>query len=123
VRRKALYGHGSGAVVAVTRTGAILAIQASPYGTTRIIRALEWRDDDMRVPRQRPRWWKRDVTEVTAVPRQTSLDNVRGACIVVDIPASMTKGNEMDHDETAARRSECFCETCTDRAAWGAQDA
>lgn len=24
----------------------------------------------------------------------------------------------MDHDQQAANRSECYCETCTDRAAW-----
>lgn len=28
----------------------------------------------------------------------------------------------MDHDEDAAKRNECYCETCTDRAAWDAQD-
>jgi hypothetical protein len=27
-----------------------------------------------------------------------------------------------DHDESAARRGECYCETCTDRAAWYDQD-
>ena len=24
----------------------------------------------------------------------------------------------MEHDKEAAARSECYCETCTDRAAW-----
>lgn len=28
----------------------------------------------------------------------------------------------MDHDPTAADRSECYCETCTDQAAWYGQD-
>lgn len=28
----------------------------------------------------------------------------------------------MEHDETLADSSECYCETCTDRAAWFAQD-
>jgi hypothetical protein len=29
----------------------------------------------------------------------------------------------MDHDEKAADRNECYCEGCTDRAAWYGQDA
>lgn len=24
----------------------------------------------------------------------------------------------MDHDAAAARKSQCYCETCTDRATW-----
>lgn len=28
----------------------------------------------------------------------------------------------MDHDDKAADRSECYCETCTDVAAWHNQD-
>ena len=29
----------------------------------------------------------------------------------------------MDHDEAAANRSDCYCETCTDQAAWYGQDS
>jgi len=28
----------------------------------------------------------------------------------------------MEHDPKLANRSECYCETCTDRAAWHGQD-
>jgi len=28
----------------------------------------------------------------------------------------------MEHDENLAKQSKCFCETCTDRAAWEGQD-
>lgn len=35
---------------------------------------------------------------------------------------TLTEGIVMEHDQTAADRSQCYCETCTDLAAWYGQD-
>lgn len=43
--------------------------------------------------------------------------------LMYSMSAGTSKGVEMDHDETAAARNECYCENCTDRAAWDAQDS